>query len=476
MSTSRVEGSDPRAPRSLWLREAMGKGFVAEPHLQGETKADVCIVGGGYTGLWTALRLKEVEPTLEVVVLEADVCGGGASGRNGGFILSWWAKFLSLVKQCGVEEALRLADASADAVAEIGAFCSANGLEAAFHQRGWVWAASNPSQVGAWTPTMRELDRLGVHPFEELDQKEAAACTGSAVHGSGVFERTAAVVQPALLAFGLRRIALARGMRIHEGSPMTNLRPGAGRVRVETPAGAVTAGRAVLALNAWAVRFAEIRRRILVVGSDVAVTPSIGGALADMGWSDGPSVSDSRLLVHYYRTTDDGRVVFGKGGGILGAGSRVGPRFEGASLRLAELESALRTTYPALAGVPIVQTWTGPIDRSRSGLPLFGSLAHHGSVFYGVGFSGNGVGPSLLAGRILASLALGRDDEWARCGLVSTPGKRFPPEPVRYVGGRTVRGAIARKERMEDRGRRAGPVTRGLAALAPAGLVPNKGG
>jgi glycine/D-amino acid oxidase-like deaminating enzyme len=232
------------------------------------------------------------------------------------------------------------------------------------------------------------------------------------------------------------------------------------------------ADRVVVAMNAWAARFAEVRRRIVVVGSDIVATERAPDRLAAIRWTDGLSISDSRLLVHYYRTTDDGRVAFGKGGGALAFSRGVGSRFEGESRRRELVERAFRRTYPMLDDVRVTSSWTGPIDRTRTGLPFFWQLGGRPDVFVGVGYSGTGVGPSYLGGRIMAALALGRDDEWAQSGLVRSPAGRFPPEPFRFVGGHLVRGAIARKERAEDDGRRADRLTKALVRLAPAGLVP----
>ena len=466
--------------RSLWLDEALaGSGEEDAACLTGEVRADVCIVGGGYTGLWTALRIKELEPSADVVVVEGDICGGGASGRNGGFVLSWWAKFGTLRKLAESDEALRLARAAADAVVAIGEFCVSNGIEAGYRRDGYMWAATNPAQVGAWRSTVEALDELGEQPFELWLPDEVAGRCGSAQHLAGVYEPSGAVVQPALLARGLRRVALSRGVRVFERSPVTAFEPGPViRTNSEDGAGSVRASRVVLATNAWAVRLPEVRARILVVGSDIVATPPIPQRLKEIGWSDGLAISDSRLLVHYHRTTGDGRVAFGKGGGALAFGGNVGARFEGESPRAAEVERHFRRLYPSLAGVPIERSWTGPIDRSRTGLPYFGELRSHPGVLVGVGYSGNGVGPSYLGGRILASLALGRDDEWSGCALACIPrGRhdRFPPEPFRYVGGQVVLRAIRRQERLEDEGRSPDPLTRRIVGLAPAGLVPVKG-
>jgi putative aminophosphonate oxidoreductase len=461
--------------RSLWLDEALGDDPAESQPLAADARADVCIVGGGFTGLWTALRLKEAEPTLDVMIVEADVCGGGASGRNGGFALSFWAKYGSLVKLCGRQEAGRLARASADAVAEIGRFCVAEGIDAQYRADGWLWAATSQAQVGSWNNTLNLLAADGHEPFESLTPAETARRAGSPTHLAGVLERTAATVQPARLARGLRRVAQRRGVRIHEQTPMLALERGQ-PARVRTPHGTVTADTIVLATNAWGIRFPEIRQAIIVVSSDIVATDRAPDALARIGWTDGLAISDSRMLVNYYRLTSDGRLVFGKGGSgkRFPWGGQFGHRFDGASRIAVEVEAQMRLLYPALADVPVFKSWQGPIDRGKYGVPVFGALAGAPNIFYGVGYSGNGVGPTVLGGRILASLALRRRDEWSGCGLVQPLHRDFPPDPIRYIAGHVIRRAVAAKDRADDEGRRPHPVAARLAALAPAGLSPVK--
>jgi glycine/D-amino acid oxidase-like deaminating enzyme len=400
------------------------------------------------------------------------VCGAGASGRNGGFVLSLWAKFEALERVCGAAEALRLARASAAAVAEIAAFCREHGIDAHVRQDGWLWTATNRSQLGAWRSTLAAIERHGERPFDRLDPDEVARRAGSPTHLAGVFEPTAATVQPALLARGLRRVALQRGVRIREHSPMTALERGR-PPRVRTPRGSVIASCVVLAMNAWASRLREVRRAVVVIASDMIATAPIPDRLREIGWTDGMCIDDSRLLVNYYRTTLDGRLVFGQGGGMLAYAGMVGDRFDGPSPRAEQVRAGLRFIYPRLADAPVTHTWTGPIDRTVIGLPFFWRLGGRDDLLCGAGYSGNGVGPSRLGGRILASLALRLDDEWASCGLAREPaGGWLPPEPLRYIGGRIVRAAVARKECAEDAGRRASPPTLAIARLAPAGLVP----
>jgi glycine/D-amino acid oxidase-like deaminating enzyme len=452
--------------RSLWLEEALA-GADDAPQLTGDVQADVCVVGGGYTGLWAALRVTELEPSARVVLVEADVCGGGPSGRNGGMVLSWWSKFGTLEAACGMDEALRLARASADAVAAIGPFCDEHGIDAHYRRDGWLWSATSSPWIGAWRATIDRLERLGEGPFRVLNGEEVSARTGSPRQLAAAFEESGAIVQPALLARGLRRVALERGVQVYEHSPVLALE----RSGLRTRRGRVRAAAVVLALGPWAIQLRGLGRALAVVSSDVIATPPVPGRLEAIGWRDGVSVSDARARTEYYRPTRDGRVVFGKGGGTLAFGSRIGPSFQGRPAHLAEVEAAFRRVYPGLEDVPVAAAWTGPIDRSRTGLPFFVRL-QNGTVA-GAGYSGRGVAQSYLGGRILASLALGREDEWSSCGLVHTPGN-LPPEPFRYLGGRVLRAAVAATEQAEDDGRRPPRLAAAATALAPPGLLPTR--
>lgn len=459
--------SPPR--RSLWLEEALGREADAEPvRLSGRVRADLCVVGGGYTGLWTALRATELAPGSTIALLEADICGGGASGRNGGMALPWWPKLEALVERVGEEEALRLADASADAVGELGEFCTREGIEADYVRGGWLWTATSRAQLGAWNGTLRACEQRSRRPFQVIDAEELEARTGSPVHLGGVLDPTAATVQPALLARGLRRVALARGVRIFEDSPMVDLDRQEGVVRA--PGGEVVADAVVLAMNAWSGRLRELARAIIAISSDMVATEPMPQALGESGWTAGESVSNSRLMVHYYRTTADGRVAFGRGGGALAPAGRFGTRFDHDARRSRENAEDLRRLVPVARGRRITHAWGGAVDRSVDGLPFFGRLPGRVTTVYGAGFSGNGVVPCLLAGRILAASALGAEDEWSSCGLNRGVPSAFPPEPVRYLGGLVVRRAVKRKEEREDRDAPVDPLTRRVAALAPSGF------
>ena len=458
--------------RSFWLEEVAGDAPDAAP-LEGHTRADVAILGGGYVGLWTALGLKRLEPSCDVVVLEQDICGGGASGRNGGLTLSWWPKLPSLAALFGREDAVRVARGSEAAIEEIRVFCETHAIDAHFRRAGWLWAATSPSQMGAWESVVQLCEKLGVGPYRRLAPAEVARRSGSPAHLAGVLDTCAATVQPAALARGLRRVALESGVRIFEGTKVRAFDRGR-PVRIRTARGSVTAQRLVIATNAWAAGIRELSRAIVAITSDMVVTAPAPERIANLGWSGGECVADSLTMVDYYHVTRAGRVAFGKGGWGIALGGRIGEAFDRNVARARTVEASLRRYYPGLEDVPVTHDWCGPIDRTPDSLPLLGRLGGHEHIVYGVGWSGNGVGPSVIGGKILASLALGRDDEWARHPLVGRSAGSFPPEPIRYVGAHVVRAAVASKERAEMRGEKPGRIAAQLARLAPAGLEDKK--
>jgi glycine/D-amino acid oxidase-like deaminating enzyme len=227
----------------------------------------------------------------------------------------------------------------------------------------------------------------------------------------------------------------------------------------------------VLALGAWAAAVPAVKRSLVVISSDVVATDSVPERLAELGWPLGMAISDSRRLVNYYRQTDDGRVVLGKGGGGVAFGGRIGSSFHGASQRADEVRASLRRLYPALWDVPVERSWRGPVDYSVTGLPFMFALEEHPEVILGAGFCGNGVGPSFVAGRVLGAMGVGRPGDAAPEGLRRRPPAALPPEPARKAGAILVRGAVARKERAEDLGRPVGRLNSLVASLDPTTFV-----
>lgn len=462
--------------RPFWLQQALDQEQdTLCPPLSADIRCDVCIVGGGYTGLWTALMIKEQAPQLEVVLIEADICGAGASGRNGGCALSWSAKYFTLERLFGAAEAVRLVRESERSIAAIGDYCAANGIYCDYRMDGTLYTASNAAQLGGTDAVIAALARQGINSFERLALEQVQQRAGSARHLEGWFSPAAATVQPGRLVRGLRRVALQRGVRIYEGTAMTSLEHGA-PVQVRTAHATVRADRVVLGLNAWMARaFQQFERSVAIVSSDMVITEPCPELLDEIGLDSGISVLDSRIFVHYYHNTSDGRLMLGKGGNTFAYGGRMLPVFDQPSPYQPLLCQTLNDFFPALAEVPIAASWNGPSDRSVTGLPFFGRLDGQGNVFYGFGYSGSGVGPCHMGGQILSSLALGLDNPWTRSGLVKGPLGQFPPEPIRYLGSLLVRDAIRRKERAEDRGMRPRRLDVRLARYAAAAGKADKG-
>ena len=441
-----------------WLEEAGG--VEPEPPLEGDAEADVAVVGGGYLGLWTAWQVLELEPAARVVVLEAERCGHGPSGRNGGFVSTFWDDAPGLRERFGDRAALAACRASERAVRAIGEWCVAQGVEAWYRAAPQLEVATAPAQVGCWDEAVRAARELGApEEARPLGAAEARAVCDSPLFLGGVARATAATVQPARLALGLRRRLLERGVRVHEGTPVRRVRPDG---TVEAERGRVRAGAAVLAVNAAAAGFPGHRLALAVGSSHVVLTEPVPDVLEELGWTGGESVADCRTLLHYTRTTADGRIAFGWGGGRMGLGGARHGRLEVDPDAVAVARERLVRFFPRLRGRRVTHAWGGPIDVSPTHVPAFGS---RGRAHHGYGFTGNGVGPSYLGGEILARLALDRRDELTRLPLVEPPRKRFPPEPLRFAGGTLIRAALVRADRAADEGRAPDPATALVASL-----------
>jgi glycine/D-amino acid oxidase-like deaminating enzyme len=459
--------------RSPWLREALATEADPRP-LPGpatDLELDVAIVGGGYTGLWTAHRLLEHDPSLRVAVMEQDVCGGGPSGRNGGFVNGWWDELGTLADLFGDEGALDCATAVAESVHDIGAWCERQGLDAHYRRAGMLVVSTTPVHDGRWADDVAAAARLGrPEAYRELSADDVAArCRSPRFRGAAMMA-DGATIQPALLVRGLRRVCLDQGIVIHEGTRVSRIGETRGpqvRLRATSSAGTmqVRARHVVLAANAWTAAWAPFRNSLLAWGSYMVRTePAPDLIAAELGWTGGESIVDARFSVHYLHVTRDGRIAIGAGGGKPGFGGRIGRVFTDDLPSARRAADALRWFFPALDGVAISDAWGGPIDISPDHVPRFGTLPG-GRVHYGFGYSGNGVAPSHLGGRILAGLVLGTNDQWTSLPLVGRRTRRFPPEPFRFVGARVLREAMIRREDAEQAGRTPGRLVRELSRL-----------
>ncbi len=457
----------PGQRRGWWLRDALAADGdpAPEPALEGDQRADVAIIGGGYTGMWTAYFLARRAPGTRIVLLEQDICGGGPSGRNGGFVHGWWEDLPYLVDRFGREAGLAIAREADEVVDGIGAWCNEHDVDAWYTRAGYVTVNAFPRRASDWRAKVARLEALGVgDQLQPLSPDEVRRVCASPVFGEGLLMPSAASIQPARLARGLRRVLLEQGVAIHEGTAVRGLRARDSLMRVETSAGSVTADQVVLAVNAWAAGWPGFRSRVLAWGSYMVMTEPIPDRLEEIGWTGGELLSDDRFTISYFRTTADGRIAFGAGVGAAGFGGRIGPVFSHDRRAVRRVVANLDHLLPMLRDVRLEDAWGGPIDITGDRMPEIGST-HRGRLHFAHGFAGNGAGPSRFAGRVLAALVDRPDDPLARLPIVGRRQPLLPPEPIRFAGARLVREALIRQDDRYDAGRRPSRVLDAISQL-----------
>ncbi|WP_081587493.1 FAD-dependent oxidoreductase [Paraglaciecola arctica] len=441
--------------KPFWFEQALAN--IPMPQMSKLDKkitADICIIGGGYTGLWTAIKAKQQAPNKRIVIIEKGLCGQGASGRNGGCMLTFSTKFQSLIRFYGLAEAIRLVKVSEQTVFDIEKFCQMNQIDAEVRTDGAIYTATNSQQITSLCQPLKLLSQHKLNQWQRLSPADTARFTGSDHNLAGIENKAGGSLHPGKLVLGLVKFALSIGVKIYQQTEYKDIAFGQ-RPTVKTCAGQVNATKVIFAINAWMGKhFNRFNRHITLVSSDMIITKPMPEQLAEIGLSHGKSIADSRIFVHYYRTTSDGRLMLGKGGNMFAYNNKMLPAFDQPSRFEPMLTKAFGQFFPRLKP-SFETTWTGASDRSTTGLPFFGRLSEDNNVFYGLGYSGNGVVQSYLGGEILSSLALELDNEWTRSPMAKGPLGAFPPEPIRYLGANIVKQSVLRKEHAEDSEQRA---------------------
>jgi len=396
--------------------------------------------------------------------VEAALCGDGPSGRNGGFLHGYWSSLPRARRVFGDGGALAVAQAASAIIPDVREFVERRGVDVWLREAPMLEVSAAVAQDEAIDAAVAAAGALGVE--EEavpVGRDELAKRCSSPRFRRGVLYREGATVQPARLLRALRAAVLDEGVILHERTPMVRLRRGSPNV-IEAPRGRIRAREVIVAINAAAAGWRPVARRLTAFGSYVVLTEPVPELLDRISWTGGESIIDARMFLHYFRTTNDGRVVMGSGSGPIGFGGRLDGRFTADGPSVARAEAGLRFLLPGLVEARIERAWGGPIDVSADHFPFFGTLPGT-RVHYGAGYSGNGVGPSWLGGRILARLALGVEDELTALPLVNRRIRPLPPEPIKRLGGGLVRGAALRAEEAEQAGRRPALPLRAIAAL-----------
>lgn len=447
--------TDPRTDarygtRVHWLETAP---YTPRPDLRGDLDVDVAIMGGGFTGLWTAALLLEADPALRVAVLEAEEIGFGASGRNGGVAMTLLDMSLAHLRRNHGDAAARAAhEAVAASVEEIGKTVAAESIECDWRHGGLMVVATSPGQMTRVRADLDAAAALGLEDFAPLTAAEARSRVDSPTYTGGLFEQHCAVVHPAKLVRGLADLAERRGATLFEQTHVDDVRRSGREVLVATPRGTVRADQLVLATNAWTAGTRWRARNVVPLYTYVVLTePLTDTQWARVGWDGFEGIEDKRNFVHYYRRTADGRILWGGSDGVVYRGSRIGADLDTNDRVRRRLQATFRHTFPQLDDVGFTHHWGGPVGITASFMPLCGTLLD-GRLHYGVGYNGHGVAPSHTVAKVLRDKVLGRTGPLAGLCFVDSAEGAFPPEPLRWIGAELTRRALLRQDAKLDAG------------------------
>ena len=432
--------------RSYWLDTLPER--TDHPPLGEVLDADLCIVGGGYTGLWAALYAKELEPAREVVLLEASRCGDGASGRNGGFLQSSLTHGTRNGLTQYPHEIVELERLGFENFHDLIADLQALGIDAELERAGDLVVALEPRELAVLDDEADLLSRFG-YQVERLDGEQVRAQITSKKFIGALWTRSgSALVNPGRLADGLRAAAVRAGVRIHERTPVRRLHHTGPGVSAITDHGVVNAGGALIATSAYPPLVRTIRRYVAPVYDYALVSEPVDPAA--VGWRAGQGLSDMGNQFHYARVTADGRILWGGYDAVYRYGGPVGAELDDHEPTFARLSQHFFTVFPQLHGVRFTHRWGGASDTCSRVSGFFGRT-HGGRAAYALGYTGLGVGATRFGARVMLDLLSGQRTELTELEMVRSKPLPFPPEPFAYLGVQATRWSLDRADRRSGR-------------------------
>lgn len=429
---------------SYWL--ATRRGYTPSPPLPGDARADIVVVGGGFTGLWTSIFLKELAPEAKVVVLEQAVLGYGASGRNAGQISGGIDHSHKLaIAHFGRDEARRMARVGLQNLDELGQFVRERGIACDFKRVGQLSVALTSSQVNDARDLVTAAAELGVDGVRFLSAEETRAELNSPLYLAGVSDPGWGTANPIRLVDGLKREAERLGVKFFERTRVGGFERMTTGIRVRAASGVVSTDKVVLATDAYTHHlFPQLLRRFIPVYDYVLVSePLTAEQLAMIGWRHRQAVVDFRTFFNYYQLTAENRILWGTSEAMYYAPNRVDAACDHSERHYAALRESFRRHFPQVTELKWEHAWGGPIASTTRLTPFFGTL-EDGRVAYGLGYTGLGVASSRLAGKILAHMALEKPSELLDLAIVRKKPFPYPPEPLRRLAVNAVTNSLRR--------------------------------
>ncbi|MFN8410899.1 MAG: FAD-dependent oxidoreductase [Anaerolineales bacterium] len=408
---------DPRRPEPL-------------PALTEKMKTDLVVIGAGFTGLWTALQAKQANPTREVVLLEAGETAIGASGRNGGFVASSLTHSYQNGMNRWQNEMPKLVELGHKNLDGIEATIKQFNIDCDFIRSGEINIATEEYQVAELRAEAEDSAAVG-EQIQFLDSADLRKRVNSPSYLAGIHDPSVAMVNPARLAWGLRRACLEVGVRLFEHTQVTALEAKRESVLIKTNYGQVESKRVALATNAFPPLLKRLSFYVVPVYDYVLMTePLSKSQRAEIGWSGREGLSDNGNQFHYYRTTEDGRILWGGYDAVYYQGNGMGPHLESRPASFAVLAEHFFQTFPQLIGLRFTHAWGGAIDTC-SRYTAFWGKAYGGKVAYALGYTGLGVGASRFGAQVMLDLLDNQRTERTALQMVKSKPFPFPPEPFR---------------------------------------------
>ena len=433
--------------KSYWMTT---RDYTPHDSLQGDIDVDVAIIGGGFTGLSSAYHIKKAEPDLRVALLESQVIGYGASGRNGGFNMTLFGLTLAITAFRFSKEKAKAAHHYMErAVDYLHTLVTDLKIDCDYEHPGFLRVATSEKYKRRILKEMELAHELGLEDIEWLDKEQTLQQVRSPMYLGACWEPRCGILNPAKLSWGWTEVIEPMGVEIYENSPVAEITRKNGKIRLDTPNGSVRSDKVVMATNAWSHFFKELKRKQIPVWTYIVLTePLKEDHFREIGWQNRQGIEDARNLVHYYRLTADNRLVMGGRDVSFSYGKDMDKDLN--PVTFAGLKNDVRELFPVLKNIQFTHEWGGPVSVPLDMAPAIG-FAGDKNVVYSLGAVGHGVSMTQLNGRTVSDLILERRTDLTDIFFVNRRTIPWPPEPLRNLTIKTILGYMHWEDRRYDR-------------------------